>query len=155
MQGGFSTFFHFFYCVRLCAFTACFVSYVICLCYCANCACFLQLWLLFINKDIARVWGRCWCGGGRALRRLLDGANFRSGTVRVLRVFSVKVSQVDTPYPCPHAPSFCTTPTPRIAIHAVTPHSHLRVANYIAPELPECARTKRRGVFPRPRYLDA
>ena len=95
-------------------------------------------------------------GGGRALRRLLGGANFGSETVRVFyTVVSGKVSQVDTPYPCPHAPSFCTTPTPRIAIHAVTPHIHLRIANYIAPELPECARTKRRGVFPRPRDLDA
>ena len=37
MQGGFQIFFHFFYCVRLRGFMACFVSYIICLCYCENC----------------------------------------------------------------------------------------------------------------------
>ena len=95
-------------------------------------------------------------GGGRALRRLLGGAKSGSAIVRVFyTVVSGKVSQVDTPYPCPHAPSFCTTPTPRIAIHAVTPHTHLRIANCITLEPPECSRTKRRGVFPRPHDLDA
>ena len=56
MQGGFKTFFHFFYFVRFAAFVACFVSYIICLCYCAIVRVFLQLWLLFIDKDIARAY---------------------------------------------------------------------------------------------------
>ena len=84
MQGGFPTFFHFFYCVRFRGFMACFVSYIYMFALLREGRVFLQLWLSFIDKDIARAYGAVVGGCGRvALRRLLGGANFRSGTVRV------------------------------------------------------------------------